>query len=84
MGRIRAGSKVRWFRYSAAEPRHRPFVSHRRTTRFSLATPVKADGTFSFGRIPPDSYTVLLQDANDLALTPKSDGAVRYQERTVV
>jgi hypothetical protein len=52
--------------------------------RFSLATPVKADGTFSFGRIPQDSYTVLLQDATDLALTPKSDGVVRYQERTVV
>lgn len=52
--------------------------------RFFLATPVKADGTFNFSRIPQDSYTVLLQDGTDLVLTPKNDGVVPYQERTVV
>lgn len=52
--------------------------------RFSLATPVKGDGTFSFHRIPQDSYTVLLEDGADLVLTPKSDRLVPYNERTVV
>ena len=56
--------------------------------RFSLATPVKADGTFSFNRIPQDSYTVLLEDGADLVLTPKTqavgDRLIPYNERTVV
>jgi hypothetical protein len=31
--------------------------------RFSLSTPVQADGTFRFNRIPQDAYTVLLEDS---------------------
>jgi len=52
--------------------------------RFSLATPLQGNGTFVFHRILPDSYTVSIDDASDLALTPKNDQALRYDERTVV
>ena len=51
---------------------------------FSLATPLQGNGTFVFHRIPPDSYTVSIDDASDLALTPKNDQGLRYDERTVV
>jgi hypothetical protein len=52
--------------------------------RFSLAAPLKGDGTFSFHRIPADSYTILVEDASDWKLTPKGDGGQRYEERTLV
>lgn len=44
--------------------------------RFPLSTPVQADGTFSFHRIPQDRYTVLLEEATDMAVTPKSNGGL--------
>ena len=33
--------------------------------RFSLATPLAVDGTFSFQRVPPDSYTVHVEEYED-------------------
>ncbi len=41
--------------------------------RFSLATPVEADGSFHFHRIPPDHYTIRVEDVSDL----RNDGGVR-------
>ena len=41
--------------------------------RFSLATPVEADGTFHFHRIPRDRYTIRVEDASDW----KNSGGVR-------
>lgn len=32
---------------------------------FSLAAPLQADGTFRFHRIPPDSYTIMVEGASD-------------------
>jgi hypothetical protein len=52
--------------------------------RFSLAAPLKGDGTFSFHRIPADRYTILVEDASDWKLTPKGDGGQHYEERTLV
>jgi Carboxypeptidase regulatory-like domain len=52
--------------------------------RFSLATPLQGNGTFVFHRIPPDSYTVSIDNASDLVLTPKNNQGLRYDERTVV
>jgi hypothetical protein len=46
--------------------------------RFSLATPLKPDGTFSFHRIPPDSYTIIVADASDWKLSPNNDVGRRY------
>ena len=51
--------------------------------RFNLAAPLAADGTFSFHRIPVDSYTVLVEDASDWTMVPV-DGAVRYEQPTLV
>ncbi|MDQ2949428.1 MAG: carboxypeptidase-like regulatory domain-containing protein [Acidobacteriota bacterium] len=52
--------------------------------RFSLAAPLKADGTFSFHRIPADHYTIVVEDASDWRLDPKSDGGLHYEARTLV
>ena len=41
--------------------------------RFSLATPVEADGSFHFHRIPKDRYTIRVEDASDW----KNNGGVR-------
>jgi len=41
--------------------------------RFSLSTPVEADGSFHFHRIPPDHYTIRAEDVSDL----RNDGGVR-------
>jgi hypothetical protein len=51
---------------------------------FSLATPVTAEGTFSFHRIPADHFTISVEDASDMKMTPRTDGAVRYQQQTLV
>lgn len=51
---------------------------------FSLATPLAADGSFSFHRVPPDSYTVRVEDASDWKIVPRTDGVVRYNQRTLV
>lgn len=50
----------------------------------SLAAPLAADGTFRFHRVPPDSYTVLVEDASDWKMVPKTGGAFHYDQRTPV
>jgi hypothetical protein len=52
-------------------------------TLFSLTAPLAADGTFRFHRVPPDSYTVLVQDASDFKIVPLTVGAVHYDQRTL-
>ena len=49
-----------------------------------LSTPLEAAGTFRFHRVPPDSYTVRVEDASDWKLVPKTWGAVHYDQRTLV
>jgi hypothetical protein len=52
--------------------------------RFPVSAPLEADGAFNFHGIPADRYTILVGDASDWKLTPKGDGALRYDERTLV
>jgi hypothetical protein len=51
---------------------------------FDLAAPLRADGTFRFHRVPPDSYSVRVEDASDWKIVRKTDGATSYDERTLV
>ena len=52
--------------------------------RFSLAAPLLADGSFSFHRLPPDKYTLSVEEASDFKMVPRIDGAVRYEQQTLV
>jgi hypothetical protein len=51
--------------------------------RFNLATPLAADGTFSFHRVPADSYTVLVEDGSDWKMVP-AHGVAGYEQPTLV